>query len=84
MPIVMNKAARVAIAASLGLAAAACQTPANQNASLDSVRQPVVERANYALDVETDQEGRYRMWSAREGIIHVTATGYARLAIPER
>ena len=45
MPIAMNKAARVAIAASLGLAAAACQTPANQNASLDSVRQPVVERA---------------------------------------
>ena len=57
MPIAMNKAARVAIAASLGLAAAACQTPANQNASLDSVRQPVVERANYALDVETDGTG---------------------------
>lgn len=57
MPIAMNKAARVAIAASLGLAAAACQTPASQNASLDSVRQPVVERANYALDLNTDGTG---------------------------
>ena len=53
----MNKAARVAIALSLGMAAAACETPSHQNASLDSVRQPVVERANYALDLDTDATG---------------------------
>jgi pilus assembly protein CpaD len=57
MPIAMNKAARVAIAVSLGLAATACQTPSHQNASLDSVKQPVVERANYALDLNTDGTG---------------------------
>ena len=57
MPIAMNKAACAAIALSLGLATTACQTPSHKNASLESVKQPVVERTNYALDLRADSTG---------------------------
>ena len=57
MPTAMNKAACAAIALSLGLATGACQTPAHKNASLDSVKQPVVERSNFALDLSADSTG---------------------------
>jgi pilus assembly protein CpaD len=57
MPIAINKAACAAIALSLGLATAACQTPGHRNASLSSVKQPVVERANYMLDLNADSTG---------------------------
>jgi pilus assembly protein CpaD len=57
MSIAMKKAAGAALALSLGLATAACQTPSHQNASLDSVKQPVVQRANYVLDLNADSTG---------------------------
>ena len=57
MSIATNKAACAAIALSLGLATAGCQTPSHQNASLDSVKQPVVQRANYVLDLNADSTG---------------------------
>lgn len=57
MSIGTTKAAHAAIALSLGLAITACQTPSDQNASLDSVKQPVVERSNFALDLNTDLNG---------------------------
>lgn len=56
MPIRMNRAACTAIALSLGLALSACNTmPSNR--SLDSVKQPVVERSNYALDLAATSAG---------------------------
>ena len=57
MPFAMKQAAGAALALSLGLATAACQTPSHVNASLESVKQPVVERANYVLDVRADSTG---------------------------
>jgi pilus assembly protein CpaD len=60
MPIRMNRAAGAALALSLGLALAACATTpkgAEINRSLDSVRQPVVERQTFALDVAATPDG---------------------------
>ncbi len=58
MHFALNKAAGAAIILSLGLATGACQTAMTpKNASLDSVNQPVVERANYALDVTAGSSG---------------------------
>lgn len=57
MPIAMHKTAWAAIALSLGLATAGCQTPSHRNTSLDSVKQPVVERVNYALDLNANSAG---------------------------
>ena len=57
MHFAIPKAAGAAIIISLGLATGACQTMSPKNASLDSVNQPVVERANYALDVTAGSSG---------------------------
>jgi pilus assembly protein CpaD len=46
-----------ALALTLGLSAAACSGPAWDNASLNSVRQPVVERTTYTLDVASGYDG---------------------------
>lgn len=46
-----------AIALSLGLSTAACSGPAWDNTSLYSVRQPVVERTTYTLDVASGYDG---------------------------
>ena len=52
MLIRMTKPAAAAFALTMGLSLAACSSvPSNR--SLDSVKQPVVERTNYALDVNT-------------------------------
>ncbi len=48
--------AGAAIALSLGLALAGCGTMPT-NASVDSIRQPVVERTNYTLDVSSGPGG---------------------------
>ena len=52
----LAKAPVYAIAISLGLALAGCNGFAD-NASLYSTKQPVVERSNYTLDVQTDASG---------------------------
>ena len=60
MPIRMNRAAGAAIALSLGLALSACNTTGTGaviNQSLDSVKQPVVERQTYALDLSASPDG---------------------------
>jgi pilus assembly protein CpaD len=54
MPLRRNSAA--ALAFSLGLALSACNQPP-VNASLNSVKQPVVERNNFTLDVATGAAG---------------------------
>ncbi|MCT2559681.1 CpaD family pilus assembly protein [Tsuneonella sp. YG55] len=46
-----------ALALSLGLSTAACSGPAWDNASLNSVRQPVIERTTYTLDVASSYDG---------------------------
>ncbi|OGS55750.1 MAG: pilus assembly protein CpaD [Erythrobacter sp. RIFCSPHIGHO2_12_FULL_63_10] len=46
-----------ALALTLGLSAAACTGPAWDNASLNSVRQPVVARTTYSLDVASNNDG---------------------------
>ncbi|MGN3975053.1 CpaD family pilus assembly protein [Tsuneonella sp. SYSU-LHT278] len=46
-----------ALALSLGLSTAACSGPAWDNASLNSVRQPVIERTTYTLDVASGYDG---------------------------
>lgn len=46
-----------AVALTIALSASACSGPAWDNASLNSVRQPVVERTSYTLDVATSYEG---------------------------
>ncbi|ANY21318.1 Pilus biogenesis CpaD protein (pilus_cpaD) [Tsuneonella dongtanensis] len=46
-----------ALALSLGLSTAACSGPAWDNASLYSVRQPVVARTTYTLDLASGYEG---------------------------
>lgn len=51
-----RKLAAATVALSLGLALAACTGP-NINRSVDSVRQPVVERTNYTFDVTTNMSG---------------------------
>ena len=61
MPTRMNRAAGATIALSLGLALSACNTTSAANPainqSLDSVRQPVVERNTFALDVAATSGG---------------------------
>jgi len=59
MPIRMNRAAGAAIALSLGLALSACNTTGEvaPNRSLDSIKQPVVERQTYALDLAATSAG---------------------------
>jgi pilus assembly protein CpaD len=58
MPIRMNRAACSAIALSLGLALTACNAAGpTLNRGLESVKQPVVERQNYALDLAADSGG---------------------------
>lgn len=56
MLIRMTKPAAAALALSLGLSLAACSNP-SQNRSLESIRQPVVERSNYTLEVNTGSGG---------------------------
>jgi pilus assembly protein CpaD len=60
MPIRMNRAAGAAIALSLGLALSACAgngAGTAINTSLDSVKQPVVERQTFALDLASTSGG---------------------------
>ena len=56
MRISFNRNIAGAVALSLGLALAGCGGMAD-NRSLNSIRQPVVERANYALDIDASQGG---------------------------
>lgn len=56
MPIRSNSAAAAAIALSLGLGLAACGDTPN-NTSLYSVKQPVVERQNYTVDLAAGAGG---------------------------
>jgi pilus assembly protein CpaD len=53
----MTKPAAAAIALSLGLALAGCASNNEGNRSLDSIKQPVVSRSNYVLDVNTGAGG---------------------------
>ncbi|MGB3795535.1 MAG: CpaD family pilus assembly protein [Alteraurantiacibacter sp.] len=58
MNISFKRAAGSALAISLGLGLAACGgMDANNNFSLNSVNQPVVERSNYVLDLRTGVSG---------------------------
>jgi pilus assembly protein CpaD len=54
MPLRRNSAA--ALALSLGLALSACNSPPH-NTSLSSIKQPVVERSNFTLDLATGAAG---------------------------
>lgn len=56
MPIATKSKLAGALAISLSLALGACGGMP-QNRSLDSVKQPVVERTNYSLDVNTNPDG---------------------------
>ena len=56
MPKAINRKFAGALAVSLGLSLAACGGMP-QNASLYSTKQPVVERTNYALDVQASSGG---------------------------
>jgi pilus assembly protein CpaD len=53
----MTKPAAAALALSLGLALAGCASNNEGNRSLDSIKQPVVERSNYVLDVNAGPSG---------------------------
>jgi pilus assembly protein CpaD len=57
MPIRSNSAAAAAIALSLGLALSACAGDTPNNRTLYSVKQPVVERNNYTLDLAAGAGG---------------------------
>ncbi len=57
MTISFKRAAASALALSLGLGLAACGGNGPHNASLDSIKQPVVERTNYMLDVSAGTSG---------------------------
>lgn len=58
MRISINRNIAGALALSLGLALAGCGgTMADSNRSLNSIRQPVVERASYTLDIDASQGG---------------------------
>lgn len=57
MPLSSKRTASAAIALSLGLALSACNSTVGTNRSLDSVKQPVVERATYALDLSATSSG---------------------------
>jgi pilus assembly protein CpaD len=53
----MTKPAAAAIALTLGLALSACAANTENNRSLDSIKQPVVERSNFVLDLNTGAGG---------------------------
>ena len=53
----INRHIAGALALAAGLSVSACSGPAWDNTSLYSVRQPVVERTSYTLDVATGYEG---------------------------
>jgi pilus assembly protein CpaD len=57
MALSSKRAATAALAFSLGLALSACNSTAGTNRSLDSVKQPVVERSTYALDLPASFDG---------------------------
>jgi pilus assembly protein CpaD len=58
MPIRMNRAASSAIALSLGLVLSACNAAGpTLNRGLESVKQPVIESRNYALDLTATSGG---------------------------
>lgn len=57
MPLSSKRAAAAAIALSLGLALSACNSMTGTNRSLDSVKQPVVERSTYTLDLPASFDG---------------------------
>ena len=57
MSIRMTKHAAAAIALTLGLTLAGCAGQPNANRSLDSVKQPVVERSNFTLDLNSGSGG---------------------------
>lgn len=57
MLIRMTKPATAAIALTLGLALAGCSANSEHNRSLDSVKQPVVYRNNFVLDVNAGPSG---------------------------
>ena len=53
----MKRKLSASLAASLALALGACGSTNMDNRSLYSVKQPVVERSNYTLDVSTSADG---------------------------
>lgn len=57
MPIRSNFAVTTAFALSLGLSLAGCASDLPNNRGLESVKQPIVARDNYALDVATGANG---------------------------
>lgn len=57
MPLSSKRAAAAAIALSIGLALSACNSMVGTNRSLDSVKQPVVERSTYTLDLPASFDG---------------------------
>ncbi|MWV27333.1 CpaD family pilus assembly protein [Aurantiacibacter rhizosphaerae] len=68
MNISLKRAASSALALSLGLGLAACGgMDVNNNYSLNSVNQPVVERSNYVLDLRTGVTGLDATEQARLG-----------------
>lgn len=54
---IMKRQIAGALALTTALAVSACSGPAWDNASLNSVRQPVVQRTSYTLDVATSYDG---------------------------
>lgn len=57
MPKAINRKLTASFAASLALALGACGGMNMDNRTLYSVKQPVVERSNYTLDVSTNADG---------------------------
>jgi pilus assembly protein CpaD len=57
MLIRMTKPAAAAIALTLGLSLAGCAGQPSANRSLDSIKQPVVDRSNFSLDVDSGGGG---------------------------
>ena len=53
----INRKLTASIAASLALALGACGSSNMENRTLYSVKQPVVERSNFVLDVNTNADG---------------------------
>jgi len=53
----MTKPALAALTLSLGLSLAGCASDATSNRSLDSIKQPVVDRSNFSLDVDANGGG---------------------------
>ena len=57
MPNAINRKLTASLAASLALALGACGNMSMENRTLYSVKQPVVERSNFVLDVNTNADG---------------------------